>query len=151
MDWEKLNKTVYYEDGSLRDVYIYDTTINDWKKWIEYTNKNFSVTFLNMSNEATSDKIDFNEVVKYWRGENEDGVSASININGVNLKCYFNMENEIEMDFSPKEIRNIIDHNNLVEYLKACSTILEKPVVATAEMAEDEILFTIDNGDIFLP
>ena len=65
--------------------------------------------------------------------------------------CYFNLQNEIETDFAPNEIKDIVDHNNLINYLKTCSTILQKPVVVTAEMKEDEILLTVRNEDIYFP
>lgn len=149
MEWQIINKSVYYKDGSLRDIYIHDTTEQDWEKWIDYINKNFKIKFYNKKNGITSNKIDINQVKKYWNKENEEGISASIDIHGIILMCYFNLINEIETDFAPNEIKDIKDHNNLVDYLKVCSNILKKPVIVTAEMEEDKILFKVMNENIY--
>jgi hypothetical protein len=151
MEWQKINTSIYYKDGSLRDIYIYNTTIHDWKKWIDYVNEKFKIIFHNRSNDITSDKIDIKDVIKYWRKENEYGVFASIDVYGIKLMCYFNLKNEIETDFAPNEIKDVDDHNNLINYLKTVSTILQKPVIVTAEMKEDEILLTVINEDIYYP
>ena len=65
MEWQKINKSIYYKDGSLRDIYIHDTTVHDWNKWIDYVNENFKIKFHNKSNGTTSDKIDISEVTKF--------------------------------------------------------------------------------------
>jgi hypothetical protein len=149
MKWQEIQNSVYYKDGSLRDVYIHETTFGDWIKWINYVNENYKIKFYNRLNEITLDKIDFNEVVKYWKKENQEGISASINVNGINLMCYFNLESEIELDFTPKEIIDIEAHNALINFFKACSTILHKPVVVTAEMTETEVLLKVINEDVY--
>lgn len=150
MNWQEIQKSVYYKDGSLRDVYIHETTFEDWIKWIDNVNKNYKVKFYNRSNGITLYHIDFNEVVRYWNKENQEGISASIDVNGIHLMCYFNLESEIELDFTPNEIRDIADHNALVQFLKVCSTILHKPVVITAEMIETEVLIKVINEDVYL-
>jgi hypothetical protein len=41
--WEKIKENIYFLDGSLRDIYKNETTENDWKKWIDYVNKNYKI------------------------------------------------------------------------------------------------------------
>ncbi|ARS42457.1 hypothetical protein CA265_23485 [Sphingobacteriaceae bacterium GW460-11-11-14-LB5] len=48
MNWELLRKKIYYIDGSLRDVYIKDTSMEDWEKWIDLVNTKYEVKFYNV-------------------------------------------------------------------------------------------------------
>jgi len=34
MAWENIKQNIYYSDGSLRDIYILNSTRADWKKWV---------------------------------------------------------------------------------------------------------------------
>jgi hypothetical protein len=47
MNWKRLKEEVYFEDGSLRDIYIFDTSIEDWKKWVDLVNREYRVSFYN--------------------------------------------------------------------------------------------------------
>jgi hypothetical protein len=40
VDWNKVKERVYHWDGSWRDVYILDTTLDHWSKWIDLVNEN---------------------------------------------------------------------------------------------------------------
>lgn len=148
MEWQKLTETLYFKDGSLRDIYIHNTLINDWEKWIDYVNNNYSLKFYNKDTDRVAPKIDINEVIKYWNKENKEGLSASIDVFGINLMCYFFVKTEIEVDFNPNDIRSITDHLNLINYLRDCSIILQKQVIVSAEMQEEEILLTVLNGEV---
>lgn len=43
MNWKYLKDKIYFSDGSLRDIFISDTTCSDWEKWVQYVNKNHHV------------------------------------------------------------------------------------------------------------
>ena len=148
MNWDELSQRIYYRDGSLRDIYIHNTTIEDWKTWINYVNENYTVQFFDRSNNNKVEKIEIEKIVQYWNKENEDGVFASIDVDGIKIMCYFTIENEIETDFTPGDIKNIGDHNNLVAYLKDCSRTLQKTMVVTAEMQEEKVLIKVTNNTV---
>ena len=57
--------------------------------------------------------------------------------------CYFNYQNEIENDFAPSSIKDISDHNSLMDYLLTISKILNKPARLTNEMQQDDILINV--------
>ena len=151
MEWGDLTTSIYFKDGSLRDIYVLNTCIDDWQKWIKFVNQNYAVEFYNRK---TGDKflnIDFNKVSEYWDGMNEDGVYASIDLGGFALKCYFTYRNEIENDFSPNEIKNLIDHNSLTKYLKSVSKILNKHIWVTTEMQKNEVLVDVFHDKVTYP
>ena len=44
--WHELKEKIYFEDGSLRDIYAFDINLRDWEKWVAFVNQNFQVEFL---------------------------------------------------------------------------------------------------------
>jgi hypothetical protein len=135
MIWEKIKTDIYYSDGSLRDIYVLDSTIEDWKKWIDFINENYQVKFKyfdNQGNKKIESKINFDEVSKYWNNY-ENSISAEFLVGEVLLKCYFFSIDEIENDFFPEEVKTIEQHNLIIEYLKSISKILNKEVILTPE------------------
>ena len=135
MIWEKIKTDIYYSDGSLRDIYVLDSTIEDWKKWIGFINENYQVKFKyfdNQGNKKIESKINFDEVSKYWNNY-ENSISAEFLVGEVLLKCYFFSIDEIENDFFPEEVKTIEQHNLIIEYLKSISKILNKEVILTPE------------------
>ena len=148
MIWEKIKTDIYYSDGSLRDIYVLDSTIEDWKKWIGFINENYQVKFKyfdNQGNKKIESKINFDEVSKYWNNY-ENSISAEFLVGEVLLKCYFFSIDEIENDFFPEEVKTIEQHNLIIEYLKSISKILNKEVILTPENYSEGFrkLITID-------
>ena len=148
MEWGYINGSVYFKDGSLRDIYVFNTTVEDWEKWIRFVNDNYPIAFYDRRDSSEYSKIDFIKVSECWNGENEEGVYASINVEGIKIMCYFNGEDEIENDFTPSDVKNVTDHNNLMQYLTNVSKALNKPVLVTKEMQEDEVLISFFEGNV---
>ena len=152
MIWEKIKTDIYYSDGSLRDIYVLDTTIEDWKKWIGFINENYQVKFKyfdNQGNKKIESKINFDKVSKYWNNY-ENSISAEFLVGEVLLKCYFFSIDEIENDFFPEEVKTIEQHNLIIEYLKSISKILNKEVILTPENYSEGFrkLITINVFDV---
>ena len=152
MIWEKIKTDIYYSDGSLRDIYVLDSTIEDWKKWIGFINENYQVKFEyfdNQGNKKIESKINFYEVSKYWNNY-ENSISAEFLVREVLLKCYFFSIDEIENDFFPEEVKTIEQHNLIIEYLKSISKILNKEVILTPENYSEGFkkLITINVFDV---
>ena len=152
MIWEKIKTDIYYSDGSLRDIYVLDSTIEDWKKWIDFINENYQVKFKyfdNQGNKKIESKINFYEVSKYWNNY-ENSISAEFLVGEVLLKCYFFSIDEIENDFFPEEVKTIEQHNLIIEYLKSISKILNKEVILTPENYSEGFkkLITINVFDV---
>ena len=119
MIWEKIKTDIYYSDGSLRDIYVLDSTIEDWKKWIDFINENYQVKFKyfdNQGNKKIESKINFYEVSKYWNNY-ENSISAEFLVGEVLLKCYFFSIDEIENDFFPEEVKSLEQHYLILDYL----------------------------------
>jgi len=56
--WETLKSNFYFRDGALRDIIIYDFSIEYWKKWIEFINQNYLLEWWHIYNGRNNEKID---------------------------------------------------------------------------------------------
>jgi hypothetical protein len=148
MNWKRLKEEVYFEDGSLRDIYIFDTSIEDWKKWVDLVNREYRVSFYNGQTEQTTDKIDFEVVNAFWTSKTDLVNWATIFINGFDIKCYFFGWEEFENDFRPNEFRSEQDHYQLMSYLVDVSTHLGKKVIVTEESSREYILIEVEKEKI---
>ncbi|MDX1908445.1 MAG: hypothetical protein SF053_15520 [Bacteroidia bacterium] len=149
MDWIKLKQHVYFEDGSLRDIYVRRMIVDDWQRWIEHANSNGIVKFT-LDGVHIADEIDFAAVSKYWGQPGSEFPSASLTIGNILLQVYFGDESELELDLSPQDIQTIDDHRTLMDYLLSVSNLLQKNVELTMEnpAAVNEVLLSIRFGEV---
>jgi hypothetical protein len=86
MDWKVLEENIYYKDGSLRDIYIQGTTKEHWEKWVNMVNEYYKLEWYNGLQDETSNQIDFNVVLEYFKDSSDFSTSASISIDDIKIK-----------------------------------------------------------------
>ncbi|MES2810015.1 MAG: hypothetical protein V4619_15395 [Bacteroidota bacterium] len=150
MKWDKLKEQIYFIDGSLRDIYICETTKDDWKKWIKYVNATYAIKWLNGKTNESEDQINFDIVSEYLDGNSDWLTSATIFVGSFQIKSHFFVDSEIENDIDPKEFNSIDDHNNLVKYITDISMLLNKEVLITVENLQENILLKIIGDKVIL-
>ncbi|TGE20912.1 hypothetical protein [Hymenobacter metallicola] len=146
-DWETLKRTVYSDDGSLRDIYVLDTTREDWNRWIAFVNARYPVRWEaeghNGGAPATAINADF--IARRWdAGREQLTVLAAVFLGNVQANCHFFVETNIEQDLAPGEIRTPADHEQVLAYLIDLSTALSKEVILTEESAEEAVWFRVN-------
>lgn len=147
MNWAALKNKIYFEDGSLRDIYVYQTTIEDWRKWVALVNERYTVEFYDAKTDVTKYQIDFNTIEQFW-SEDREVITATIKLGVVQIKCYFFTDSEIENDIDPREVKSLHDHNNLVNYLRDISDCLGKDIFVTGENSKDWVLLNMKDGQL---
>jgi len=155
MNWEYLKDNIYFSDGSLRDIYVLNTSRVDWENWIDFVNKNYKIEFNYFDNDGkfvSSETIISEKVFELWDGINDSTVDVTLNISGILIKCYFFSEDEIENDITPLEVKTLEHHHQLMDYLSSVSKILDKEVILTIEnySSSAEKLVTINNDQILV-
>jgi hypothetical protein len=136
MNWQYLKDKIYFSDGSLRDIYVLNTSKLDWQKWIDFVNENYEINFTysdRNGNLKQSDRILTKYVFDFWDGISEFLVNAKVIVGDIIVKCYFFTEEEIENDITPNEIKSVDQHNQIVDYMKSISRILDKEIILTTE------------------
>jgi len=148
MDWQELKDKVYYWDGSWRDIYIHNTTKEDWQLWADFVNTNFKTSFHIYETEVKENKVDLTKICEYWNGVHECCSTATVYVDNIKVNAHFFIKEEIENDITPNEINSIDDHNKLVDYMKSLSKILNKPVFLTPENQADFVLISVDKDEV---
>jgi hypothetical protein len=133
LSWEDVKKYIYTPDGSLPDIWVLDTTREDWHKWVDFVNANYKVIFRD-AYEQEHDKIDLAAVLQCWDDNQIDGWPfASIHVGETQVNCFFRIEDEIDGDIDPKQFNQPDDHLQLIQYLISISNLLRKQVVMVCE------------------
>lgn len=143
-NWDKIKKNVYFEDGSFRDIYVFNTSEDDWLKWVEFINLHYEVEF--GSQKKYENKIDYEVVKNYLNDEKgiEESIVAYIKLsNTLEINCLFWSITEIENYLSPKQVKNMDDHNSIIRYLQEIAKLLSKKVVLTLDDEPESILLEI--------
>ncbi len=136
MEWKDCC-SAFHIDGSLRDIYVQKTSIEDWE--------NLLLFLLSLNVEL---KYDFNGKLAVFPScvatifnEKEHTHNLSIDLDGIILNCHFFIECEIEMDIDPKEIRSQKALNTILKFVSDLGKHLGKDVVITEENTRDAIWF----------
>lgn len=148
MDWQILKEKIYYWDGSWRDIYVHNTTKEDWQVWADFVNKNYKTSFHIYDPEVRTNNVDLIKIFDYWHGIQENCSTATVYIDNIQINAHFFTDQEIENDITPEEINSIDDHNKLVNYMVGLSTALNKIVTLTPENAPDIVLISVDKQKI---
>ena len=148
MDWQKLKDNIYYSDGSLRDIYVQNTTKDDWQTWADFVNTNYKTSFHIYETEVKEGTVDLSKVFDYWNGVHDTCPMATVYVGDILVNSYFFGDTEIENDITPKEINSIEDHNKLLEYLIGLSKALNKKVILTPETTPETILISVDKDNV---
>ena len=145
VDWTKLKDEIYFEDGSLRDIYARNTTADDWKKWIGWVAKSgYRVEHSVGGIIQPAKSIDFSTILDYWENRSDQPIpNVRVFVDHIQINAHFFCEEEIENDITPTDFQCWGDHVRLLNYMKIMSYVLKKEVVLTAENARDNVFLRV--------
>lgn len=150
MEWQKLKDKIYFEDGSLRDIYVHNVTLHDWKLWIDYVNRKHKTSFHIYDTERVDEKISIDTIAAYFQDNKDFGCEATVYVGSIIIKTYFFIEEEIENDISPKDIQSLEDHYALLDYMQGLSNVLNKKVVLTPENMPEVVLIAVESSNVVI-
>jgi hypothetical protein len=150
MDWIELKEKVYYWDGSWRDIYVFNTTKEDWQTWADFVNKTYKARFEIFDTTVKEGKVDLSRVFDYWNRAIEEGSSVTIFIEDIEINARFVEEQQIENFIGPDKINCIEEHDKVISYMKEVSKILNKKVHLTPENEPEIALITVDKNEVFI-
>jgi hypothetical protein len=143
-DFEK-HKWIFEPDGSLLDIYVQETNLNDWLKLIDFLNTNYKLTFGPTYENEPDDFINKERVINYLLDTSGEvyGNSVSILANGLVINCHFFLADEIEFDLDPSEFKGQQDFDDLITFLQNISKQLDKPIILTPQSSPKTHLISI--------
>ncbi len=128
MDWSQIAPD-FTPDGSLRDIYILGTSINDWALiWNVLTASN-RLTF-EVEGIARTPPGDVREAFALHASHS---VTACYRLGKQRLNCHFFVEEEVEFDLDPRDVDGLVEAESLGQFLVDLGRATSKEVRLTAE------------------
>jgi hypothetical protein len=129
-------KEAFEWDGSLLDIYIHDTTLNDWQNFIDLIREGAHEFSFSTGHNPSSLPDNVQEVF-----DHEETSLLSISIVGMIINCHFFTIEEIELDIDPREVVSEENFRDLTSFISSLGQALAKQVMITPENLPSKPLF----------
>jgi|SRR5579872_3005258 len=139
--------TEFQFDGAWIDIYVRDTSTNDWQRMLEFIR--FSMHKWQYSVSGEQKQLP-SSVADIFNARNDVDIHLSIDVASVTLNTYFFSFQEIEFDLDPRQVKDAVVLSGLFGYLRQLSRYLEKEVVLTPESTSDLVIFRITPPNNFV-
>ncbi|MFA6208164.1 MAG: hypothetical protein WCT03_07000 [Candidatus Obscuribacterales bacterium] len=138
LDWAKCKDAFCDDDGSLRDIYVFDTGIDDWNKMLQLLRRKlYGMTFF-LDGEVT---ILPAEAEFIFALGSEHACRLSVDLFGLLLNCHFFCRDQIEFDIAPSEVTDEAKFEGIICFMPDLSSELGKTVLLTPENVAGAVLF----------
>jgi len=138
-DWNNI-KWIFEPDGALRDIYVQEVSLRDWKNLTDLINEKYTVIYEGEKKIAKQDVIEY---LTDKTGEVECK-TVSIELEKIQLNCHFFLEDEIEFDIDPKQINSLEDFELVEKFMIDLSKSLDNQITLTYENDSKFPLVKID-------
>lgn len=138
MDWKECKKA-FYVDGSLRDIYVQNTTATDWGKFLDLVSSLKTASF----RDGEPDNLP-TQVAEIFEGTGEASLLLQIDLGKVKLNCHFFTIDEIELDVDPKEVTSQQELDAVIDVLVDVGKSLNKDVILTDENSPNSRWFVYE-------
>jgi hypothetical protein len=137
---------IFDPDGSWRDIYVQDISIEDWASLIDLLNLKYDLHF-SSPKLAPADKIDKAYIIDYLNDQSGELESpfVTVKLGEISANCHFFLPNQIEFDIDPSEVNSINDFDQIAKFMISVSEILENQVTLTWE---NDIKFPLIKVDV---
>lgn len=140
MDWSQIASD-FCLDGSLRDIYILDTSRDDWARvWDVLTIDPRKIEFKVNGELATPPTL----VDEVFRLQETSSVLATYALGKQRLNCHFFTEEEVELDLDPRDIDGMVEVEQLATFLVTLGTATSREVRLTPENEPETIIACYD-------
>jgi len=140
MGWEH-HKDLFAWDGSLIDIYVLDTTLEDWQRLLDFLRASpYDLRYSGHSDAAPLPDRAETIFAQNW----EAHVALSIDESQLSLKCHFFTPDEIEFDLNPHAIDGQPRLDRLLDFMRALGSTLGKAVILTPENFQQRPLYRFD-------
>ena len=140
MNWDDY-KNEFHADGGLRDIYVNDTSLNDWQRFVDYLRKT-EARLEYFVNEVQALPIQIDEIFQ----SREHTRLLAINLGGVSLNCHFFVLDQIELDFDLGDIRSEAQAKVVFRLMSTIGRVLDKVVILTYENEDQQPIFKYQPG-----
>ena len=138
----------FFVDGSLRDIIVRDTTIDDWESiYEELAVRGFDMIFECGDSHALPKNV--SELLAV-RGKDDQCPRLRVIAGANKFNCFFCSQDEIEFDLDPRDVSSEDEFLRVVDFMRMIGKRLAKDVLLTEESAHGYALirYRHDQDDI---
>jgi hypothetical protein len=117
-------------DGSLRDLYVLNTSASDWETLLEFVAQ-FPCAYTYDGETRTRPSVE--QLLNHRDGSH----LLRITLGSATVNCHFFAETEIELDLEPREIEASNEHDQVLRFMEGLASAVAKPVLLTPENSSD--------------
>ena len=143
-DWSRIS-SAFEKDGSLRDIYILDTSLAEWEKtWAFLLGRRASLT-LRVGGEPVPLPSHAEQI--FVARDRGDTATLSCLLGGATLNCHFFVKEEVEFDVDPAEVEDARAANEVARFMVGLSKATGREILLTAENNRDGVVAKVEPGD----
>ena len=149
MNWSMV-KADFGRDGSLRDLYVYETSIADWEAFLSSLSSwPYEVRFFVNGEESDAPAT----AADAFRIGAEAALTLRVNVKGVSVCTHFFVPEEIELDVDPREIDGPEKLKALSQFIRELGQALDRVVEITHENSPELVIarFLPSTGEFSYP
>ena len=135
-------QTALRPDGSLRDIVVLDTTIDDWDRAYRFVGGLAASGEAQLVPDPGPLPETISEVFALRTGDNMP--MLGINLGDVRLNCHFFGELEIEFDVRPNDVHTEARARSLLTFMHGLAQAVDRPVHLTEENVHEWRWLTFD-------
>ena len=133
----------FHRDGSLRDIYIQNVTIEHWETFLSFIRDGgFGYRYARDGSAArlppTATQI---------LGDKSSAHNLGIDLGGVEACCHFFAEDEIELDIDPREVNSPGSEEKVLNFMALLGAALDRDVILTEENRREDVWFRYSPRD----
>lgn len=127
-------------DGSWRDVYVLDTTIDDWQRVLDALMEVNPTPVMNIDGEAVS--FPLTAAAIFQHRENFSPL-LYLTVGNVRLNCNFFQGDEIEFDLDPREVKGADDLKSIKAFMGILANRTGKAAILTHENTKSAVILAV--------
>jgi len=133
----------FYRDGSLRDIYVLDTQLQDWAAAANFIARRYRFEFTGAWQEASFPS----DIERLFPTDPESPLTTlSLDVSGVRVNGHFFTAHEIEFDLDPAEVSDPSRLDGLFAFMKGLASAVGKDVLLTPENMREIAIFRFRSG-----
>jgi hypothetical protein len=139
--WHDVKREFVF-DGSWRDIYVLDTSVEDWQAAFDALK---SSTFFALEYWVDYEAVILPESVSVaFARAGEASPLLTVTAEGVQLSCHFFSESQIEFDLDPREILGQPQLDMLIRFMKVLARATSKPAIMTPENFQEMPIIRVE-------
>ncbi len=137
MEWTKIAKDFDEWDGSLRDIYVLETTAADWDSMLARLCSFEPLPTFTVNGVAQEWP---KQVARVFGIRDKNNPMLTVMVGAATLNCHFFCVNEIEFDLDPREITGPPQAEALASFMRLLSEATQKTVILCHENAQHAVI-----------